>query len=369
MRLWFCLLLWSCASLASAQDPDPVRQALLGWGCEALDVLEIAPRSYAACGAQGVFIVERRADQLALIERRSVSGAARAVYLRGDSVWVETAHTDARPLADLAPAAPPAPTPATPSAPPAPIPPSELTLPSPLLRPVQPREESRLFPSRVGGVTVLELSVRPLLPIDTRAFGGIGELALSYIGERHWFVQARGFPLGGIIGEGRDTPLMGALAQGGYDHPYFAIGIGAGALTRGAWHEDYDPTIMNYRHRTTQSTRFAIGQYARLGPSDGLNLTAQSLFVLLDDWKFGFFELRGQIPLTRGTWLTPGGAGGAQAGFFYGEIGLRHLLLGDRRSGSLFVRPSVGVAGVDKRDRFDSMRIGPMIGFHVEWRK
>jgi hypothetical protein len=83
--------------------------------------------------------------------------------------------------------------------------------------------------------------------------------------------------------------------------------------------------------------------------------------------RFGFFDLNLQIPLNRQTWLTAAGGGGRQAGYLYGELGLKRLLRGDRGSGSLFVKPSVGVAGIDNhRDGFGA---GPMIGCQLEWRR
>jgi hypothetical protein len=362
------------AGLAAAQEPpaDPVRAALASWGCEPLSLVEVGTRWYAACGGQGVFVVEHREEGLVLAERRTGAGQARGVFVRDAQVWVESTRVEARPVADLALASSAgASVPPPPVAAPMAAPPPAPRLPPPILHPIEPPpipRESKLFPSRRGGLLLLEGSARPLLPIDTRAFAGMADVALSYIGERHWFAELRGFPLGGIVGEGRDTPLMGAIAQAGYDHPYFALGLGAGALLRGAWSEEWQQQGNVYVTRASQSTHFAISQYARLGARDGLNLSVQSVFVLVDDWKFGFVEVRSQIPLTRGTWLVPAGAGGEQAGFFYTELGLRRLMRGDGGSGSLYVRPSVGAAGVDKRDGWNSMRIGPMIGFHLEYR-
>ncbi|HEX5660337.1 MAG TPA: hypothetical protein VFX59_24245, partial [Polyangiales bacterium] len=183
LRFLIIGLVW-WAALARAQD-EPVRAALVSWGCEPLQVLALGERWYAACGAQGVFVVERREGNLELAERRRVPGAARAVYARDDLVWVESTHVEARPVIDLAVegaavmvAAPaPAPAPA----------PAQSSLPPPILKPIAPKPESKLFPARVAGYLVLEGSVRPLLPIDTRAIAGIGELALGYVGGRHWF--------------------------------------------------------------------------------------------------------------------------------------------------------------------------------------
>jgi hypothetical protein len=348
---------------APAQPEEAtVRAALESWGCPAASLLAAEDRWYAACGTAGVFVVARgEQSTLVLVERRQAAGVARALYLRNGQLWVESAHIEARPLGEFpletASAAVPPPQ--------APLP-VQSHLPPPILGPVS---ESRNFPSRVGGVLELEGSLRPILPIDARAFAGIAELAATYRGQRNWFVQARVFPAGGIVGKGRDAPLFSALAQVGYDHPYFAVGVGAGAMTRGSFEYDYDYQAQVSRTHVSQSTRFTIAQYGRLGAVDGLHLAAQSVFVLLDEWQFGWFELRGQIPVAAGTWLTPAYGGGEEAGFFYADLGLRRLLYGDRRSGSLFARPSVGAAGVDRRDDYSGMRVGPMVGVHVEYRR
>lgn len=366
LRSLVVVLLACWSTWARAQEAEPVRDALASWGCEPSTVLALGERWYAACGTQSVFVVERQGDALVLGARRHVPGSVRGIYEREGVLWVESTHVEARPLDELPPEA------AIGSAPVASLPAPVASLPAPPIQeaePPPPPPESKLFPSRASGVMVIEASLRPVLPIGTRALAAMAELTLSYVGERHWFAELRGFPLGGMIGSGNDVPLMGAIAQAGYDHPYFAVGLGAGALTRGGWYDEFDPTTSRFREFSSQSTRPAISQYARLGPRDGLNLSAQSVFVLLDEWAFGFVEVRGQIPLVRATWLNIGGAGGSQAGFFYTELGLRRLVRGDRGSGSLFVRPSVGVAGVDKRDGYYGMRIGPMVGFHLEWRR
>ena len=109
-------------------------------------------------------------------------------------------------------------------------------------------------------------------------------------------------------------------------------------------------------------------QQARLGALDGLNFMLTNAFVLVDQrWHFGYFDLTVQVPLNRKTWLTAAGGGAQQAGYAYGELGLRRLLRGDRGSGSLFVKPSVGAAGID--NRYDGYGFGPMIGCHFEWRR
>jgi hypothetical protein len=223
--------------------------------------------------------------------------------------------------------------------------------------------DSANAPRRVAKVLAMELALRPTLPIDELAFAAIGELAVSYRGERAWYAQARLLPLGGLVGKGHDQGLFGAYGAAGYDHQLFAIGLGMGVLRGSNVWDDYD-----YDGYEDEDFVFSITQSVRLGALDGLSLNVTNAFVLDDErWNFAFVEIGLQVPVGRRTWLTANGAGGGYAGFFYGELGLRRLLFGDRSGGSLFVRPSVGVAGVDTRD--GTWSPGPMVGIHLEWRQ
>jgi hypothetical protein len=358
----------------SPVDPETVRAALASWGCQALSMVDFNGRWYAACGPAGVFVVERRsAASLELAERRQ--GFARALYVRDGALWVELTRVEAKPVSELMPEALNAPVPVQNVAPQAVAPYAPATPPGTLVQAgggVAPsRGESRSFPPRVGGVFLLEASLRPILPIDTLSFAGLAELGLTYRGERYWFAEARLFPFGGLVGEGKDTPVVGAQGLVGYDHPYFAVGLGAGVIMRGEVSSEWSSRLQTTLYYEDEGPAFSATQFARLGAADGLHLIIRSSFVLLDDgWQPAMAEVRGQIPVGNNTWLAPAGGGGAEAGFFYAEVGLRRLLYGDRKSGSLFARPSAGVAGVEKRDRdYDTMRPGPMVGFHIEWRK
>lgn len=343
----------------------PLRRALEARGCGATEVLEYEQRWIAACGT-GTVLVFRRGDSggFALIEQRETSGEARAVFVRNGLVWVEVLHTEARPLGELV---------ARPAEQPAPArslvaPPEGAVGPTP--RASLPREhesDSAVAPSRIGGVLMLEAGVRPFLPLDELAFAGIGDLAATYRGERPWYAEARLSPLGGFVGKGRDTGLFGASASAGYDHPLFSVGLGVGVLKRadleyrsaptGEWSEELD-----------EGMAFAVSQSARLGALDGLSLSLTNAFVLNDDrWRFGMIDVKAQVPVGRRTWIVGAGGGGEQAGLFYAELALKRLVRGDRGSGSLFVQPSVGVAGIDTYD--DSMVPGPMVGVRLEWRR
>ena len=356
-------------------DAQTVRNALARWGCAPLDLLSLGERWFAACGAEGVFVVAEAADQtLALLERRSAAGSAAQLFARDGAVWVESVHRDARPLSDL-----PGYSPGGPLAAQAPDPAAVATSTPSLQTVTDSRSapssngttsnptDSTVAPSRIGDLLTVEAGARPFLPLKSQKFALLAEFAASYYGARPWYVQARILPLGLAVGSERNVVLFGGSVVAGYDQQYFSVGVGIGAARRGGLVSHNDNGVASERFE--QSLRFSVTQAARLGAQDGLHLSAQSSFVLLTDrWALAFFELKGQVPINRETWLAPAGGGGRQTGFFYVEMGLRRLLRGDRGHGSLFVRPSVGMAAVDARTADSAWHPGPMVGVHLEWR-
>jgi hypothetical protein len=113
---------------------------------------------------------------------------------------------------------------------------------------------------------------------------------------------------------------------------------------------------------------FSFKQSMRLGARDGLNLQVDTSFALADrQWHFAYTEGSAQIPLGTRTWLTLSGGGGEVGRFVHGALGLRRLVRGDGGSRSLFVKPSVGLVGVEQLDSTD-MDAGPAVGVHLEWR-
>lgn len=341
---------------ASPPSPlAPLEAVLRAEGCRPSEVLTVAERWYAACGTQGVLVVQQTgSDRFALVERRTTQGSAHAVFVRNGVVWVETQRTEATLLSELpvvATAGAPAPS---------------RTGALPVAEPIAVQNERRVAPPRPAGVFALEAALRPVLPIDELAIAALAELAATYYGERAFYAAGRFFPLGGLIGRGADVGALGMQATAGYDHTLFAVGLGAGALQQNTLEYEYSPELGS-REVERRAFRLAIVQEARLGAVDGLGLRVTNAFVLGDDrWRFGFVDLRLQFPAGQRTWLTVGGGGGAQADFFYAELGLRRLLRGMRGRGSLFVRPTVGVAGIARPA--DSWIPGPMVGAHLEWR-
>lgn len=349
---------------------DAVRAALSHWGCVPSDLLAYEQRWYAACGAAGVFVVDRREDDvLVLSERRAVAGRAHALFVRGEAVWVESTRIEAHPIGEFTPSTGTGAASGVASVPRT----LAVDLPAHQGRAYGVAERgqatySKLAPPRVGRLLRVEGGIRPYLPMRSLGVAMLADAAVTYHGERAWYVQAQFFPLGGTATKGQDASVFGFATSVGYDHPYFGVGVGIGTLRRGAFHSDFDPIQRRTRDWVEHSFGLSVTQALRVGALDGLSFTLLSAFVLDNErWQFGFFDLAVQIPLNRQTWLTAGGGGAEQAGYLYAEVALRRLIHGDLGSGSLFVKPSVGVAGID--NRIDGVGPGPMIGCHLEWRR
>ena len=345
------------ASVASA-DFAGLRAALEASRCHPPDVLELGGRWYAACGQAGVVVFARTPGGFALIERRTALGDVRAVFERNGLVWVEVQRNEARPFSELGAV--------TAATQPAPLALPAGTTPSLPDREPGDRAESILAPPRIAKSLAFEFALRPYLPIDELAFAAVGQLGVSYRGERPWYVQGQLYPIGGLVGKGRERGLFGAFASGGYDHSLFSVGVGIGALrgTTETWFDYYGDSVRAPEH----SFAFSVTQSVRLGALDGLHMAVTNAFVLEDDrWQFGFVDVLLQAPTGRRTWIVVDGGGGGYARFFYGEVGLRRLVRGDRGQGALFVRPSVGAAGVEADD--GGLTGGPMVGIHLELRR
>jgi hypothetical protein len=220
-------------------------------------------------------------------------------------------------------------------------------------------------PPRTPGLLVLEAGLRPFLPIERVGVGVLSELAITYFANIPLYVRAELRPFGGRAGSGRDSGVFGSFGEVGYDHTYLGIGVGAGALY---YQKDFDVAAGQRR-----DDKLALGAllHVRIGSGDGVNAQLTTAFALRDQrWDFGFFDLTGQTPLGGRTWLTGGIGGGPGAGFLYAEIGLRLLISGNGQAGSIFIRPSVGLAGIDRRlsNDSDDLGVGPMVGLHIESR-
>jgi len=223
---------------------------------------------------------------------------------------------------------------------------------------------SLVAPPRIGGLTVLEGGIRPFLPTESLGIGVLADLAVTYLAERPFYARVELQPVGGILSARSDAGLFTGYALLGYDQQYFAVGMGVGLVLarRNGW------ATADEEHADVGTT-FSVKQAARLGARDGLHLRVDNSFVLgAKAWHFAYVQVGLQLPLGTRTWLTLDGAGGEAGRFLRYDIGLRRILLGNGGAGSLFVRPSVGVAGVVRDDFAGTLDVGPMVGVHLEWR-
>ena len=342
---------------------DGVRAALSSWGCEPSAVLVYQQRWYAACGVGGVLVVSRReGESFVLSERRAVPGRAHGLFVHEQTVWVESTRTEAHPFDELSSSVGAADPRTVPTSHRAGLPHASAEASA-----VGPAY-SKLTPPRRGRLLRVQGGFRPYLPMRSLGVATLADATVTYHGERAWYVQGQLQPLGGTATRGQDATVFGGAASAGYDHPYFAVGLGLGTLRRGDFHLDFDPIQHRTREWGEHSFGLSVTQALRVGALDGLSLSFANAFVLdAERWRFGYFDLRMQFPINRQTWLTLSGGGAQEADFLYAEVGLRRLIHGDLGAGTLFVEPSVGVAGVD--NRIDGVGPGPMIGCHLEWRK
>jgi hypothetical protein len=226
----------------------------------------------------------------------------------------------------------------------------------------RPRSRSLIAPPRVGGVMLLEGGVVPFLPIGRLGVGALANVAFTYLGERAFYLRAEVGPGGGVIASGENGAVFAGHVLGGYDHTYFSVGIGAGLLlgNHERLYDDYDAYGTD--------PVFSFKQSMRLGARDGLQLQVDTAFALADrEWHFAYTEASAQIPLGTRTWLTLSGGGGDVGRFVHGALGLRRLVRGDGGPGSLFVKPNVGMVGIERVDT-SGMDAGPAVGVHLEWR-
>lgn len=234
----------------------------------------------------------------------------------------------------------------------------------------QARTVSRLAPERIGDQLVLEGSVRPFLPIDNLAFAMQGDLAATYLPAMDAYAKVELKPLGLFLGSDNTAGYAGAYASAGYDQTYFSLGLGVGMLYSQRLLEDYDSYYDESPARTEGQTLFSVLQSVRLGARDGLHFSVSTALAIQDDrWTFGWIECQGQLPVGSRSWVVVHGSGSPEPGYFYTEFGFRRMVRGNGGPGSLFLRPSAGVAGMENNKAlYDSLSMGPMIALHVEGR-
>lgn len=223
--------------------------------------------------------------------------------------------------------------------------PNELAEPGLRARPTNKRAtQDYIGPPRVPGVRLLGV-VRPFIGTAPAGGGVIGELSLVARLAAPITLRAETIPLAVAGGDGNGAGL--AIAQGmiSFDDRYFEVGIGAGAALEG--------------NPEDSRASFVASQLVRIGSSDGFNLLVRNAFYLDDDvFRQAYTEVGLTIPISESLALLARG-GGSSLEYGFGELGMRFRVRGNGGSGTLFLTPTIGGAGVDQF-------FGPMVGLGAE---
>jgi hypothetical protein len=247
-------------------------------------------------------------------------------------------------------------------------------------------------PPRVGGVWEIGFHFRPFLALDSV---GLGMVSDAWVGRRledNIHIQALLEPFG--LGFAKAGNVVATAGNGiiSYDTRMLEIGLGAG------WSAANNVDIENPVGAADGSgsytpnadfvrSGFSLAQLARLGSRDGLHIEARNTFLYVKDaFRYGGTVGELTVPASERSWVFARGGGG-DAGFAFGELGLKTLLHGNGDRGSVFLSATLGGAGVfgDKKtscqvyDPQSGQQVqgtcresvdysGPMVGFGMEWR-
>jgi hypothetical protein len=232
-----------------------------------------------------------------------------------------------------------------------------------------PITASQTAPPRVTDITSLEVTARPFAALGELGGGFLLSGAIGHrFGHLHLWATLDPLAVADVENQSSVSAANGAVMVS-YDSQYFEMGVGFGAQT-----------VNSVNFNVAPGSGLTVEQLLRLGPQDGLNLTARTSIVLFhSQFDFGGMVATAQFPVTRGYWLLLGGGGG-NVGYGYGEIGLRVLVDGNGLAGSKFLTVTAGGAavfrsGVCETQSFESFACsesiafgGPMAGLGGEWR-
>lgn len=228
---------------------------------------------------------------------------------------------------------------------------------------VRPADAGDLLwlPPEPLGVATLSMHLRPFIPMRILGFGAINDLSIGYttgfgLALR---LETTGFSFGVADREHDDAehmPFMpvvhgyiGAVTR------WFELGLGLG------WSRSYRVRAVG----TERSEGFSVLTMLRVGTEDGLSLRVRFTFLVREVWEVGDLYLDGRIPVAHGVWFIAAGGGG-NTGVRYGEAGVRFLVEGNGRGGSLFLRGTIGVGMIEQGPNFSNA--GPMVGLGLDAR-
>lgn len=212
----------------------------------------------------------------------------------------------------------------------------------------------------------LGVSLQPFLPInDDLAFATLGDAHVTYRFKKPAYVRAVIGAFGGLVSGQGNQSVFDGWVDGGFDHQYFALGLGVGALR----------TERNDQSQGVQSSFLpTIAQTVRFGPLDGLHFSASTRATLKNkEVKFGAVATSFSAPVHRRATLVFTGGGGSPALYASVTGGARFLVKGNGGSGTLFVTPAVGWAMIkrfeDQGGFVSENNVGgPSLSVAVEWR-
>lgn len=229
----------------------------------------------------------------------------------------------------------------------------------------------RVAPPRAAGLWEVEFMARPFLALGEFGGGMLLDASVGYRFEADLHAEVAFRPFGYGTSEGKPSVVpVTTFAKLSYDRELFEVGLGLGVQT---------VHVTGFGAEPGSGTLFSQG--ARIGARDGLHLDARSDVVLFHSrFEFAGFVGSGQIPVGQTSWLILEGGGGS-AGYAYGEIGVRVLLMGNGDRGSVFFNGSVGGVGIFQEQELvcgsaeftfpcwqTTSYAGPMLGAGAEWR-
>ncbi|MBX3274857.1 MAG: hypothetical protein KF729_31625 [Sandaracinaceae bacterium] len=236
-------------------------------------------------------------------------------------------------------------------------------------RPTELRETADPWaPPWYGNVWQAVFGARPFLAVNDDPFGlppfGFAPwTALRYRARIPFSISAEWDPIA-LTGSGLGGTDVATVAMGllGIDTRHFEFAAGLGIAT-------------HPRQTCCGGTlQFVISQRVRFGGLDGLHVELTAVEGFDGGVTLMSLSGRAQLPLealdvARDWWLIARGGGGA-AGFGYGEVGARALVLGNGWQRSIFLTFTAGVFGMVARPMFDrlALRVGPSLSFELEAR-
>lgn len=230
---------------------------------------------------------------------------------------------------------------------------------------------TRVAPPRLGGLWEVGFMVRPFIALNDLGGGVLLDGSVGYRFESDFHLEAVVAPL--AYGTGADKPAVlpvAAYLKASYDLPLFEAGFGIGGETV------YD---VDFGTKPGSGTLFV--QQLRFGAVDGLKFDLMSRVVLFEsEFRFSGFSGTAQFPVGRTSWMLLRGGGGS-AGYGFGELGVRVLLVGNGDRGSVFFTGALGGLGVFETETYVCKEptfefectqtvtyAGPMLGAGAEWR-